>query len=78
MYNRTGWWWIESAYSTVGEGKVLFNRIAKPGMFGLGMAPKKNFLAYSVQFIFLMIRLVPGSVVMVAIGMCGKGPILGE
>ena len=45
MYNRTGWWWIESAYSTVGEGKVLFNRIAKPGMFGLGMAPKKNFFA---------------------------------
>ena len=62
----------------VGEGKVLFSAIAKPGMFGLGMVPKEGFLAYSTQFIFLIIRLVPGNVVMVAIDMCGKSPITGE
>ena len=53
------------------------------------MAPKDNFLAYSVQFIFLKMRLVSGNmvmiaivmcrkVVMVAIVMCRKGPILEE
>ena len=62
----------------VGEGKVLFSTIAEPGMFGLGMVPKEVFLAYSTQFIFLIIRLVPGNVVMVAIDMCGKSPITGE
>ena len=62
----------------VGEGKVLFSAIAKPGMFGLGMVPKEGFLAYSTQFIFLIIRLVPGNVVMVAIDMCGKRPITGK
>ena len=35
-------------------------------------------LAYSTQFVFLTIRLVPGNVVMVAIDMCGKSPITGE
>ena len=62
----------------VGEGKVLFRTIAKSGMFGLDIASKENFLAYSTQFIFLIIRLVPGNVVMVAIDMCGKSPITGE
>ena len=62
----------------VGEGKVLFSTIAKPGMFGLDIVSKENFLAYSTQFIFLVIRLVPGNVVMVAIDMCGKSPITGE
>ena len=47
-------------------------------MFGLGIAPKETFLAYSTQFVFLIIRLVPGNVVMVAIDMCGKSPITGE
>ena len=47
-------------------------------MFGLGIAPKENFLAYSTQFIFLIIRLVPGNVVMVAIDMCEKSPITVE
>ena len=47
-------------------------------MFGLGIAPKKDFLAYSTEIIFLTMRLVPGNVVMVAIGMCGKTPITGE
>ena len=51
---------------------------AKPGMFGLGMAPKENFLAYSTQFLFLIIRPVPGNVIMVAIYICGKSPITGE
>ena len=59
----------------VRERKVFFSTIAKPGMLGLGMAPKENFLAYSTQFIFLMIRLVPGNVVIVVIDMCGKSPI---
>ena len=60
------------------DGKVLVRTIAKPGIFGLGMVPKEGFLAYSTQFIFLIIRLVPGNVVMVAIDMCGKSPITGE
>ena len=62
----------------VREGKVLFSTIAKPGMLGVGMAPKENFLVYSMQFIFLIIRLLPGNVVMVAIGMYGKSPITGK
>ena len=33
---------------------------------------------YTTQFVFLIIRLVPGNVVMVAIDMCGKSPITGE
>ena len=47
-------------------------------MFGLGIAPKEIFLAYSTQFVFSTIRLVPGNVVMVAIDMCGKSPITRE
>ena len=78
MHNRTGYRWLESTYLAVGERKVLFSKIAKPGMFGLGMTPKENFLAYSTQFIYLIIRLVPGNVVMVTIDMCGKSPITGE
>ena len=45
---------------------------------GLDIVSKKNFLAYPTQFIFLVIRLVPGNVVMVAIDMYGKSPITGE
>ena len=78
MYNRTGWRWLERTCSAVGEGKVLFIKIAKPGMFVLSIVPKENFLAYSTQIIFLIIRLVPWSVVMVAIDMCGKSPVTGE
>ena len=62
----------------VEEGKVLFSTIAEPGMFGIVMVPKEDFLAYSTQFIFLIIRLLPGNVVMVATDMCGKSPIVGE
>ena len=62
----------------VGERKVLFSTIAKPGMFGLDMVPKGGVLIYSTQFIFLIIRLVPGKVVTVTIDMCGKSPITGE
>ena len=47
-------------------------------MFGLGMMLKENFLTYSNQFVFLIVRLVPGNVVMVAIDMCGKSPFTGE
>ena len=43
------------------------------------MAPKEGFLACSTQFIFLIIKLVPGNVVViVAIDMCGKIPITRE
>ena len=42
------------------------------------MAPKENFLTYSIQFIVLIIILVPGNAVMVAIDMCGKSPIKGS
>ena len=45
-------------------------------MFGLAMAQKENFLAYSTQFVFSTIRLVPENVVMFAIDMCGKSPII--
>ena len=54
----------------------MFSRNVKPGMFGLGIAPKVTFLAYSTQFVVLIIR--PGNVVMVAINMCGKNPITGS
>ena len=56
----------------------MFSTIAEPGMFGLGMMPKEVFLAYSTQFIFLIIKLVPGNVVMVATDMCEKAPSRGE
>ena len=56
----------------------MFSRNVKPGMFGLGIAPKEIFLAYSTQFVFSTIRLVPGNVVMVAIDMCGKSHITGS
>ena len=56
----------------------MFSAIAKPGMFGLGMVLKDGFRTYSTQFIFFIIRLVPGNVVMVAIDMWGKSPITGE
>ena len=56
----------------------MLSTIAEPGMFGLSMVPKKVFLAYSTKFIFLIIRLITGNVVMVAIDMCGKSPITGE
>ena len=62
----------------VGERKILFSKIAKPGMFGLGIVPKENFLAYAIQFIFLIIRIVPGNVVMLAINICGKSSITGD
>ena len=47
-------------------------------MFGLGIASKEIFLAYSTQFVFSAIRLVRGNLVMVVIDMCGKSPITGE
>ena len=56
----------------------MFSEVAKPGVFGLGIEPKQNFLGYSTQFIFLIIRLVPGNVVIAAIDMCGKSPITEE
>ena len=56
----------------------MFSRNVKPGMFGLGIASKETFLAYSTQFVFLVIRLVPGNLVIVAIDMCGESPITGE
>ena len=62
----------------MGEGKVLFSAIAKPGMFGLGMAPKDNFLGYSTQLVLLIIRLVPGNVIMVVSNMYRKSPITGD
>ena len=42
------------------------------------MVPKEGFPAYSIQFIFLIIRLAPGNVVMVAPDMCGRSPITRE
>ena len=77
MYNRKQRW-LGSIYLAVGKAKVLFSTIAKPGMFGLDISSKENFLAYSTQFIFLIIRFVPGNVVMVAIVMCAKSPMTGK
>ena len=56
----------------------MFSRNVKPGMFGLGIVQKENFLAYSTQLVFLIIRLVPGNAVMVAIDICRKIPMTGE
>ena len=42
------------------------------------MTLKANFLAYSTQFIFLIMRLVTGNVMMVAIDMLGKITIRGD
>ena len=56
----------------------MFSTIAKPKMLGLDIVSKENFLVYSTQFIFLVIILVPGNVVMVTVDMCGKSPITGE
>ena len=47
-------------------------------MFELGIASREIFLAYSTQFVFSTIRLVPVNVVIVAIDMWGKSPITGE
>ena len=43
-------------------------------MFGQGMVMKDDFLVYSIYPVFLIKRLVPGNVVMVATDMCGKNP----
>ena len=43
-------------------------------MFGLGMMSTDNFLTYSTQFTFLIIKLVTGNVVMVAIDMSERAP----
>ena len=56
----------------------MFSRNVKPGMFGLGIVPKEVFLAYPNQFVFLTIRLVPGSIFMVAIDTHRKSSITGE
>lgn len=50
-------------------GKVLFNKYAKPGMFGLDVALKESLLVNSTHFnpVF-KIRLVPGNVVMAGNG----------
>ena len=53
----------------------MFSRNAKPGMFWLGIASKEIFVACPTQFVFLIIRPVPGNLVMVTIDMCGKSSI---
>ena len=78
MYNCTEERWLETTYSTLGEGKALFSRNVKLGMFGLEMEPKENFVAYSTQIVFLIIRLLLRNVLMVAINTCGKNTIMGE
>ena len=67
---------LKSTCSALRKGKVLYSTIAKPGMFGLVTAQKEHFLAYSIQFFFSIIRLVPRNVV--AIDMCGKNRITEE
>ena len=61
-----------------GGQKVLFSGNIKPGMFGLGIAAKEVFLGYSTQCVFLAIRLVPGSVVMIATDMHRKSLTIWE
>ena len=56
----------------------MFSRNVIFGMFGIAIAPKEIFLAYSTQYVFSTIRLVPGNMVMVAIDMWRKSPITGE
>ena len=62
----------------VREGEVLFSRISKPGMFGLGMTPKETFPAHSAQLTFLIIILATRNVVIAATDMFGKSSIMGE
>ena len=76
MYNCTEQRWLEGNYSAVGEGKVFFRRNVKPWTFGLGVAPKENFLTYSTQFAYLTTRIIPGNEVMAIIKMCGNGRVL--
>ena len=57
---------------------ILFFLIAIAGMLGLGMEPNEGFFTYSSQFIFLIMILVPGNMVMVAIDICGKSSTTGE
>ena len=56
----------------------MFSRIAKPEMFGLAMAPKENFLAYSTQFIFLITRLVPGNLIWSPLTFAERAPSRGS
>ena len=56
----------------------MFSRNVQPGMFGLDIVLKDNFIAYSTQFVFLAIGNVPRNVAMVTIDMCGKSSIKGE
>ena len=65
-------------YSAAEKGKVLFSTIYKPENFGLDMPTKENFLVYLSQFIFLIIKLVPGNVVMAGIYICDNGTIRGN
>ena len=60
-----------------GRGRSCFAEMLNV-IFGLGTARKETFLAYSTQFVSLIIRLVPGNVVMVAIDMRGKSPSPGS
>ena len=75
MYNRTDLQWLESTFSAVWEGKVLYSRNVKPQLFNLGITSKESFLAYSTQIVSMTLRLVPGNVVMVAIDMYRKSLI---
>ena len=52
MHNCTEQRCLERTYSAVSE-ENLFSRNFKRGMFGLGIAPKENFLAHSTQFLIL-------------------------
>ena len=47
-------------------------------MFGLGIASKQNFVAYSAQFVLLIIRHVPEIMVMVVIDTFKKIPMMGQ
>ena len=63
---------LKHLFGSQGGREILLCTITKPGKFRPGMVRKEGFHAYSMQFIFLIIRLVPGNVVLVAIDMCGK------
>ena len=50
----------------------------KPGMFGLGLAPKEIFFAYSIQFVFLTISLYLETWSWSPLICVGKVSIMGE
>ena len=69
---------LKAPIQLLGRGRSYLAQLLNLGCLGQAMALKGNFIAYLTNFIFLVVRLLPGNMVMVAIDICGKSPITGE